>query len=136
MEARNPERTARQALGVIVALAVLFILSRMVSEPEQARPATSQPASSAMTDAQKDSEWVAEMQVRVKAQLKDPGSAQFRNTRVSRRAGSPVVCGEVNSNNSMGGKSGFQRFVAAGSIIALEEQMGAGEMGKTWAAVC
>lgn len=136
MEARNPERTARQALGVIVALAVLFILSRMVSEPEQASPATSQTASSAMTDAQRDSAWVAEMQLRVKRQLKDPESAQFRNTYVSRKMGVPVVCGEVNSRNGFGGRAGFQRFVAAGDLIALDEQMGAGEMDKFWQQAC
>ena len=136
MEARNPERTARQALGVIVALAVLFILSRMVSEPEQARPATSQPASSAMTDAQRDSEWVAEMQVRVKRTLKDPDSAQFRSAYVSRKMGAPVVCGEVNSRNGFGGQTGYQRFAAAGDLIALEEQMGAGEMEKFWRQAC
>ena len=84
----------------------------------------------------KDSAWIAEMQVRVKKQLKDPDSAQFRNTYVSRKMGVPLVCGEVNSNNSFGGKRGYQRFAAAGDLIALEEQMGAGEMEKFWRQAC
>lgn len=39
--------------------------------------------------------------------LKDPGSAQFRNIRES----SPgILCGEVNAKNAMGGYVGFKRF--------------------------
>lgn len=76
------------------------------------------------------------MQSRVRQRMKDPSSADFRSSRVSHKSGAPVVCGEVNANNSFGGKGGYQRFIASGSIIALEEEMAAGEMDKTWAAVC
>lgn len=76
------------------------------------------------------------MQSRVRQRMKDPDSAEFRSSYLSRKSGAPVVCGEVNANNSFGGKGGYQRFVASGDIIALEEQMADGEMDKTWAAVC
>ena len=49
----------------------------------------------------------------VKYEMKDPGSAQFRNMRVysfSGPGGGYVVCGEVNGKNSMGGYAGFQPF--------------------------
>ena len=135
MAAANPSETAKQALILAAVIAALYFASSVMRKDDPPRAETTAEAA-AREDARKDSAWIAEMQLRVKRQLKDPDSAQFRNTYVSRKMGMPVVCGEVNSNNSMGGKSGFQRFVAAGSIIALEEQMGAGEMGKTWAAVC
>ncbi len=48
---------------------------------------------------------------RVKATLKDPGSAMFRNVRIGRGLGAPAVCGEVNAKNSFGGYLGYNRFV-------------------------
>ena len=72
---------------------------------------------------------------RIKNRLKDPSSATFRNTRVY-HAITHVVCGEVNSKNSFGGYIGYQRFVSGGSIQVLEEEMGEGEMDKTWRQVC
>lgn len=42
------------------------------------------------------------------AKLKDPDSAQFRNTRPT--ADGLYLCGEVNAKNSMGGYTGFKRF--------------------------
>ncbi len=86
--------------------------------------------------AEQDAAWAAEMQLRVKATLKDPSSAQFRNVRTYHGSGAPVVCGEVNSKNGFGGYGGFQRFVASGPVIAVEEQMPAGEMNKTWPQLC
>jgi len=50
----------------------------------------------------------------VKATLKDPESAQFRNLYTKSWTGkaSPddAVCGEVNAKNSYGGYTGFTRF--------------------------
>lgn len=48
----------------------------------------------------------------VKDVLKDPESAQFRNehVRIDYRGALPILCGEVNARNSMGGYTGFQRF--------------------------
>lgn len=54
----------------------------------------------------------------VKAHLKDPDSARFRNVRrvpfmgMPSEAVSKVYCGEVNARNSMGGYSGYSAFVA------------------------
>ena len=45
--------------------------------------------------------------------LKDPGSAQFRNVRVTKYGDKRVVCGEVNGKNSYGGYVGFVPFVAS-----------------------
>ena len=81
--------------------------------------------------------WVAKAQEDVKARLKDPSTAEFRNVRVSESSGAPLVCGEVNSNNSFGGKGGYQRFIFGGTQgLFFEEQMAAGEMDKAWPLLC
>lgn len=59
----------------------------------------------------------------VRAQLRDPASAQFREVRVrsvpadasgagNLTPGGKVVCGEVNVKNAHGGYVGFKRFIA------------------------
>lgn len=46
--------------------------------------------------------------------MKDPGSADFRNLKISNNTvvRKAVVCGEVNSKNSFGAYVGFRRFIA------------------------
>ena len=63
--------------------------------------------------------------------LKDAKSAEYRN-----RKG---LCGEVNSKNSMGGYTGFQRFIAAGNgMVALEKDSGlsAADFNQLWGTAC
>ena len=59
------------------------------------------------------------IKMKVRDQMKDPESTQFRNLRLVRRVDSPEprynLCGEVNSKNSFGGYVGFQRFASDGS---------------------
>jgi hypothetical protein len=51
--------------------------------------------------------------------------------------GAPIVCGNVNSRNGLGGYAGNQRFIWAGSRISvLEEEMAAGEMTSLWRDAC
>lgn len=60
----------------------------------------------------------------VKEKLSDPGSAQFRNDRITeaepgiKAKGGFYVCGEVNAKNRMGGYTGFTQYVA--SIIKTD----------------
>lgn len=47
------------------------------------------------------------------SELRDPGSAQFRNVRRIQHAnGTTMFCGEVNARNGYGGMAGFKRFEA------------------------
>lgn len=53
----------------------------------------------------------------VSNELRDPGSAQFRNISKTEKKsllefGVVTVCGEVNGKNAYGGYVGFQRFVS------------------------
>lgn len=124
---------------LILTMAVVFALILAVgllTERRGPSPSERQASQAASESARKRQLWVYEMQERVKRNLKDADSAVFRNVSLSEKSGAPVVCGEVNSKNSFGGMSGFQRFISAGEIQALEEQMGRGEMDKAWAQLC
>lgn len=71
----------------------------------------------------------------VKAHLKDPSGAQFRNQFISTE-GAP--CGEVNAKNSFGGYTGFKRYLAASKELAAVdgETMDSGEFEKIWRQFC
>ena len=63
----------------------------------------------------------------VKAKLKDPDSAQFRNLQYT----PPFVCGEVNAKNSFGGYNGFERFITGTrDATFLESEVPPGDMDK------
>lgn len=83
-----------------------------------------------------DFEYIRVNEERIASRLKDPGSAQFRGSVVSRSGGVPVVCGEVNAKNGFGGYTGHQRFVSGGSVQVLETEMAAGEMDGLWRKFC
>ncbi len=75
----------------------------------------------------------------VRQTLKDAKSAEFQNVSVSRSAGMPVICGEVNAKNSFGGYNGYRRFISGGPGPATQiegEGMEASEFAKTWDTVC
>ena len=70
----------------------------------------------------------------IKAKLKDPSSAEFRNQFIGIK-GAP--CGEVNSKNSFGGFTGFQRYIVAGKDMAVTAQdMAPGEFETSWSQIC
>lgn len=75
---------------------------------------------------------------KLKYDLKDPDSMQTRNLFVPKDAG--YLCGEVNSRNSLGGMTGFKRFVAGAAStmpIAIEgESMTDVEFQKSWDGLC
>ncbi|RZZ81427.1 hypothetical protein [Pseudoxanthomonas winnipegensis] len=52
--------------------------------------------------------------------LKDPSSAQFKNTRVLWRQDKELIlCGQLNAKNGMGGYTGFVPFFVVGKIEGL-----------------
>ncbi len=106
-----------------------------LSSDPSVRAAAAQLARESAERREQDEQWSIHMQDRVREQLKDPDSAVFRNARTYHGSGAPVVCGEVNSRNSFGGMSGYQRFVAAGSVIALDEQVEGG-VREVWKRFC
>ena len=67
--------------------------------------------------------------------LKDKSSASFANVFIST---TDFVCGDVNSKNSFGGYSGYQRFISAypSNMSALEENTNKRDFNKTWDKFC
>lgn len=81
--------------------------------------------------------WMDKGKAAAKAKLKDPNSAEFRNVYFHRGSdGIPMTCGEVNSRNSFGGYSGYQKFVSGGKpdLTFLEEQVA--DFNVIWARFC
>ena len=69
--------------------------------------------------------WILKGKEAVKNKLKDPDSVEFKDIFFSDSGNIPMTCGKVNSKNSYGGYTGFQRFVSAGKsdLTYLEEQV-------------
>lgn len=70
----------------------------------------------------------------VRGQLKEPGSAQFRDVRVNYTEEFGVVaCGRVNAKNEFGGYQGFRRFVFGDGRVILEKR---DDVVGAWAGAC
>ncbi len=89
-------------------------------------------------DVGKQGLWIVTSQDAIRARLKDPDSAEFRNVRFYSGGSTPVACGEVNAKNGFGGKSGYERFIAAGSNLAIlaSDMKSSSEMNEVWAKMC
>lgn len=64
-----------------------------------------------------------EAQKKVKYFLKDPKSADFRNTKKVKHpshADATAYCGEVNSKNAYGAFSGFERYIVDNRLVMFE----------------
>ena len=71
----------------------------------------------------------------IKALLKDQNSAQFKNVFYNEtKKGGPVACGQVNSKNSLGAYTGYQRFISNGKTTLLEEKEN--NLADKWVALC
>jgi hypothetical protein len=99
---------------------------------------SSDTSSSKYSDVAKQYAWIETGKEQIKTKLKDPDSATFRNVHFYSGGGVPVTCGEVNAKNSFGGYNGFERFIAAGSQLAvLESDMKSpSELDEVWARFC
>ena len=74
----------------------------------------------------KEAVWIEKGKSAVRHKLKDGDSAIFRSTFFHRgKDNVPMSCGEVNSKNSFGAMTGYQRYISAASHEStfLEEQI-------------
>lgn len=70
----------------------------------------------------------------VRASLKDPDSAQFKDVYANYTVEFGVVaCGQVNAKNSLGGYTGFKRFVSGGKSVIFEGQ---DNIADAWMGAC
>lgn len=84
-------------------------------------------AGATLTAFLKFEDWVTIPRARapVAAFMKDPSSVQFRNDRITQ---SGWLCGEVNAKNSMGGYTGFKKYMSHGPTANYIE--GDGVLGE------
>jgi hypothetical protein len=131
-------------IGIIVLVAIASSKGSGTNERPAAKPTRSNESAvktepkpeSPYADAGKQAAWISNGQQSIKTQLKDPESATFRNVHFYSGGGTPVVCGEVNARNGFGGYTGFERFVAAGTVIAAVESQVEGGLGPVWDKFC
>ena len=73
----------------------------------------------------------------VKANLKDPGSANFGEI-VRRKVGDEqnVACGTVNSKNSFGGYVGIKRFIYTHERSSVQFDSGSPDFSTAWQSLC
>lgn len=106
-----------------------------LSVSDNAEP-TSTPQSD-HSDTGKQAAWNDLGKEAIKAKLRDPDSANFRNVTFYNGSGKPITCGEVNAKNGFGGYDGFERFIAAGDVLTvLESEMVEGGMDEVWDQFC
>lgn len=67
------------------------------------------------SNTQDDAGYIIVGQNQIKSRLRDAGSAEFSQVRVSRKSGTVAICGMINSKNGFGGMSGPKRFVTGGA---------------------
>ena len=128
----------------LIALPLLALCACGQADPETtiASEASAGPTESSTptiySDTGKQAAWIEQGKDAVRAKLRDPDSAEFRNVKFYSGGGVPLSCGEVNANNGFGGKSGYERFISGGSTITvLESEMAStADMNEAWDRVC
>ena len=110
--------------GCAILVALMIVTTRM-SDPITKSAGWTWDKQAWLIDTSKDA---------IRAKLRDPDSAQFRNVKFYSGGGAPVVCGEVNGKNGFGGRAGYQRFIQAGDVFgALESEMrSTSDMDQSW----
>lgn len=106
--------------------------------PSTAASTPSKGENSTYADVGRQYAWIERGKDQIKTRLKDPDSASFREVHFYSGGGVPVTCGEVNSKNSFGGYTGFERFIAAGSQLAVVESdmTSPSELAEVWEKFC
>ncbi|WP_157096595.1 hypothetical protein [Tsuneonella dongtanensis] len=128
------------ALGIIgiISLVAYCTPDKAANDAAKSANAVATAKESPLANESTQMAWIGKSQEGIKAKLRDPDSAEFRDSRFYSGGSAPVVCGEVNSKNGFGGYGGYQRFIASGEKLAfLESEMtSSSEMDDAWKKMC
>lgn len=114
-------------------------VDKMGDEVEALASSIDTPNAEKMNDRVQQQLWVARTEEAVRSQMRNPDTVRFRRSYFKIFQGQlPMVCGEVSAENGFGGRSGYQRYIAAGETFGpvLEEMMAPGEFAQTWNQIC
>ena len=142
---KTSKRKSVLTLLLLAVLAYVFYLAGQGNLPKKAESSSTKLSASETARIQEEakrraqasfeSETIVIAKRAVLGLLKDPESAKFKDVRFNEtESGGAVACGLVNSKNSFGAFSGFQRFISNGKTTFLEEQDK--NIADTWAEVC
>lgn len=133
---QGPMEVPKPIAWGIIGLTLLMALPMvMMPQSDSITSSTRKSEDANYSDPTKQKSWILVSQDGVRSKLKDPGSAEFKESFFVMWKNTPVVCGQVNSKNSMGGYGGFQRFVASGASISyLEEEVA--DFHNVWNEMC
>lgn len=73
----------------------------------------------AAREAAEQAQAIATLREGVARKLLDPGSAQFRDERLT--PFNSALCGQVNGKNTLGAYVGFKRFYGAGTLSVIDD---------------
>lgn len=138
-ERRRPNSPPNQdsLLGCFLLLLIPIFGFVWFNTPSAPRTSSEPNSSSKVAN---DTGYIIVAREHVASKLKDPDSARFDGLYVSRKIGTPVVCGTVNAKNSFGGYSGKVRFISGGDGIATQiensGEMSLSEFEKAWVGAC
>jgi|GEM_PF-3496609 len=142
------EQVARKSkIGCAVVLVALVLLVAFCTPETSDTPddklssiVDTQPDADPFEDVSAQRLWITKSQDAIRGRLRDPDSAEFRETRFYSGGSVPVVCGEVNSRNGFGGYTGYQRFIASGdnqSIAFVASDVATGDsIDVAWDELC
>lgn len=116
--------------AIVIVLGVLLLVG--MCSGEKRNQSNNKPSNNKPTDF----DYIYLTKQGLEKRLKDPESAQFRNERVSRSSGNPVVCGEVNAKNGFGGFTGFEPYIGLGDLVVMDNDMAQGEFAELWNKAC
>lgn len=134
------QKAADAKAGGIGCLVILGLIIAVVTCSGQASDDKA-PSKAKQETAPSELETISLLQVAakdaMKASLKDPDSAKYRNVfahPVAKNPGAYAFCGQVNAKNGFGGYTGYERFIAGPGIAVTETSMK--DFDIAWSQLC